>query len=318
MAAARAVGAVRHGVERLDPRRWRPIREDQPAAQADARLPGDHELAVGGRQQQAVTQQPARRLRVGMPGEAAVVDAHDRDRARGGQRLVEQAPGGLAGDAQDAGEHGGIGQPGAHHGHQLGLARARRHLEAEPAGDAVELLHGHGDLGKLGDGRTEPSGVAERRAQAAWARDDPAWGGDGQAQLGEVVQPVLEARAIQPRPRGLGERGHGGGRADDSQQLGELQRAAVEHAHGGRQRRRAAGTAGQLGERRRRRGGEQVAPALEHPGERIVGERRQRGGIAGHAVHLLAGSRSSRSHRGWLNDRAYRSPASPSERARTP
>ncbi len=219
-----------------------------------------------------------------MAGEAAVAHAHDSDRAGRGERLVEQAPGGLVGLGQDPGHHRRVGEPGAHGRGQLRLAGAGRDLEVKEPGDAVELLGGDRDLGELRDGRTERPGVAERGAEATRPGDGAVRAGDGEPEPGKGGQALAHALAVESGPGGLGQHGRGGRQADHGEQLGKLQGPAVEQAQGGGQRRWAAGAAGQLRERRGRGRGEQVGPALEQPCKLRIAEHRQRRGVAGHAI----------------------------------
>jgi hypothetical protein len=125
-----------------------PVREHAPAAQAQDGLVGDHELVVRHRQQQPPFQQPARGGGVRIAGEAAVADAHDRDRAGRLQRLVEQAPGGLVGLTQHSADHRGVGQGAGHSRDQLRLGRGT--VDAQVPGHGVELVSRDPDLGQLG------------------------------------------------------------------------------------------------------------------------------------------------------------------------
>jgi hypothetical protein len=294
---------VGHRVERLGGRRRRPLGEDQAAAERQRGLPGDHELVVGDRQQQAAREQPARRLGVRVAGEAAVADPHDGDRAGRGEGLVEQPAHVGAGRLQRPRDHLRVGEGGAHGpdqrrlaggpagaggglapGRAAGRLAARGRRDAEVGQDALELLGADPDLGQLGHWRPETAGPAERRRQPRRPGDDAVAARQGDAERGQGTQAGPQAAPVQTGAGRLGQRVHGGRQADDRQQLGEPQRAQVEGAQGGRQRGRAAGTAGELGERRRRGAGEQVGAAFQQADEVGVGERREGGGVAGQGV----------------------------------
>ncbi|HEV8373259.1 MAG TPA: hypothetical protein VGR68_08635 [Actinomycetota bacterium] len=198
----RPVLPVSDRIERFHRRRRRPVREDQAAAEPERGLPGDHQLAVGDRQQQAVVEQPGGRLGVRVAGEAAVADPHHGDRAGGGEGLLQQPHRCVAGAGERPRHHLRVGEGGAHRPDQRGLARTAALLwplpglpgprgvrgGAEVGGDAGELLGAHPDLGQLGHGRAETAGTAERRRQTGRPGDGAVATGQGDAQLGKGVE----------------------------------------------------------------------------------------------------------------------------------